>query len=138
MNSYTFNDLYVGLSSSFNIKIDLNISKNFINICKDTNPLHVDSEYAKNKGFKDKLIHGMLTSSFYSTLVGMYLPGKYSILHSIKINFSKPVYINELLNVYGEIVFINKAYKQIEMKAYIKNDKEKISKAIIKIGLLHD
>lgn len=138
MNSYTFNDLYVGLSSSFNIKIDLNISKNFINICKDTNPLHVDSEYAKNKGFKDKLIHGMLTSSFYSTLVGMYLPGKYSILHSIKINFSKPVYINEQLNVYGEIVFINKVYKQIEMKAYIKNDKEKISKAIIKIGLLHD
>lgn len=136
MNNYTFNDLYVGLSSSFNIKIEFDLVQKFINICNDTNPLHTDSIYSMNKGFKGKLVHGMLTSSFYSTLVGMHLPGAYSILHSIKINFSKPVYANDLLNVHGEIIFINEAYKQIEIKAHIKNNKEKISKAIIKVGLL--
>ena len=138
MNEYLFSQLNVGIKHSFEAEVDKDKMQKFLEISGDNNPMHIDHIFAKSNGMKDRIVYGLLTSSFYSTLVGMYLPGKYSILHSIKINFSKPVYINELLNVYGEIVFINKAYKQIEMKAYIKNDKEKISKAIIKIGLLHD
>jgi acyl dehydratase len=41
----------------------------------DINPLHLDRDYARARGFPDVVVYGLLASSFYSTLVGVYLPG---------------------------------------------------------------
>ena len=90
---------------------------------------------SKSKGFSDRVVYGMLTSSFFSTLVGVYLPGKYCILQSIDIKFSKPVYIDDILTITGKVSYINEAYKQLEIKAVIINqDNKKVSKATIKVG----
>jgi 3-hydroxybutyryl-CoA dehydratase len=108
----------------------------FLDISNDINPLHIDKNYAKQKGFKDRVVYGMLTSSFYSTLVGVYLPGKYCILQGIDIQFSKPVYIDDELRISGKVSYINEAYKQIEIKATIINqENKKVSKATIKSDL---
>ncbi len=108
-----------------------------IDISNDVNPLHVDAEYAKKKGFDGRVVYGLLTASFYSTLVGVYLPGKYCILQGIDIQFSKPVYIDDTLTVTGKVSYINEAYKQIEIKATIVNQHgQKVSKATIKTGLI--
>ena len=81
----------------------------------------------------------MLTSSFFSTLVGVYLPGKYCLLQGIDIQFSKPVYIDDILTITGKVSYINEAYKQIEIKAIIINqDNEKVSKATIKVGVMDE
>lgn len=139
MNEYKFSDIKIGLEESFSIKIDCSKLDKFLDISGDTNPLHVDSRHAKKKGFKDKVVHGLLTSSFYSTLVGIYLPGKYCILQTIYIQFSKPVYVDDNLRISGKVSYINEAYKQIEIKAVIKNqDNIKVSKATIKVGLMDD
>ena len=139
MNQYTISDVYMGLSYSFDVKLDKAKVTGFLELSGDTNPLHTDAGYAVSKGFKDAVVYGMLTSSFYSTLVGNYIPGKYAILHGIDIQFSKPVFVGDMLTVYGEISYINEAYKQIEIKAYIKNqDSVKISKALIKVGIISE
>ena len=110
--------------------------KAFTQMTDDINPLHIDDDYAKRKGFDGRVVYGMLTSSFYSTLVGMYLPGKYSLLHSIDISYHCPVYIGDELTVYGEVSYKNEAYSQIEITAYITNHKnKKISKSKIKVGI---
>ena len=139
MNEYTFSDIQVGLEESFQVKIDSSKMDKFLDISNDTNPLHVDSHYAQEKGFPDRVVYGLLTSSFYSTLVGVYLPGKYCILQGIYIQFSKPVYINDILKVSGKVSYINEAYKQIEIKATITNqDNKKVSKATIKTGVMDE
>ena len=137
MNEYKFSDIKVGLEESFSVTIDSSKLDKFLDISGDINPLHVNSEYAKEKGFNDKVVYGLLTSSFYSTLVGVYLPGKYCILQGLDIQFSKPVYIDDILIISGKVSYINEAYKQIEIKAIIKNqDNVKVSKATIKVGLI--
>ncbi|MFT5759374.1 MAG: 3-hydroxybutyryl-CoA dehydratase [Alteromonadaceae bacterium] len=139
MNSYKFEDIKVGLEEEFSVKVDSEKLNKFLEISGDINPLHVDSEYSKSKGFIDRVVYGMLTSSFYSTLVGVYLPGKYCILQGIDIQFSKPVYINDTLKLSGKVSYINEAYKQIEIKAMITNqDNKKVSKATIKVGLMDE
>ena len=81
----------------------------------------------------------MLTSSFYSTLVGVYLPGKYCILQGINIQFSHPVYVDDILTITGKVSHINEAYKQLEIKAIIMNQKNiKVSKATIKVGVIDE
>lgn len=136
MNDYKFSDLRIGLEESFDVTIDSSKVDKFIDISGDINPLHVNCAYAKDKGFDARVVHGLLTSAFYSTLVGVYLPGKYSILQGIDIQFLKPVYIDDRLTITGKISYINDAYKQIEIKSTILNqDNIKVSKATIKVGV---
>jgi 3-hydroxybutyryl-CoA dehydratase len=139
MNSYKFVDINVGLEESFSVRVNSEKLDKFLKISGDINPLHTDAEYSKSKGFSDRVVYGMLTSSFFSTLVGVYLPGKYCILQSVNIQFSKPVYIDDILTITGKVSYINEAYKQLEIKAVIINqDNKKVSKATIKVGVMDE
>jgi len=139
MNEYKFSDIKIGLTESFNVEIDFSKLEKFLDISNDTNPLHIDRKYAKEKGFEDRVVHGLLTASFYSTLVGVYLPGMSCILQGIDIEFSSPVYVGDALTIYGKVSYINEAYKQIEIKATIVNqNKKKVSKATIKTGFVDE
>ena len=97
MNEYRFSNIEIALEESFEVKIDTSMMDKFLDISNDINPLHVNSNYAKEKGFPGRVVYGLLTSSFYSTLVGVHLPGKHCILQGIDIQFSKPVYIGDAL-----------------------------------------
>tara|TARA_B100000963_G_scaffold340264_1_gene338750 strand:+ start:19 stop:447 length:429 start_codon:yes stop_codon:yes gene_type:complete len=139
LNSYTLSDLAIGFSETFKAKLDLQSLNAFIEISGDKNPLHCNKSYAKKNGFYGPVVHGMLSSSFYSQLVGVHLPGKYSILQGIDIDFVKPIYIENNLIVTGSVTFISIATKRIEIKASIKNENnEKLSRAKIRVGLLHE
>jgi 3-hydroxybutyryl-CoA dehydratase len=139
MQHYLFSDITIGLSHSFEVEIDEARMQKFLEISGDNNPMHIDLDYAESKGMPGRVVYGLLTSSFYSTLVGVYLPGKYALLHSIDVQFSKPVFINDKLTVIGEVTSINEVFRQIDVKAYILNQNgEKISRAKIKIGLVNE
>jgi len=139
MNSYKFVDINVGLEESFSVRVNSEKLDKFLKISGDINPLHTDAEYSKSKGFSDRVVYGMLTSSFFSTLVGVYLPGKYCILQGVDIQFSRPAYIDDILTITGKVSYINEAYKQLEIKAVIINqDNKKVSKATIKVGVMDE
>jgi 3-hydroxybutyryl-CoA dehydratase len=77
-----------------------------------------------------------LTASFYSTLIGVYLPGKYSIFQKSDISFNKPVYIGDTLSVSGKISDINYVLNRVVIKAEIRNqNKEKVSIATLVVGM---
>src|SRR5262249_41435735 len=47
----------------------------FAGISGDTNPVHLDENFAKDTLFKGRIAHGMLGASFISTVFGTKLPG---------------------------------------------------------------
>lgn len=139
MKRYQFSDIYIGLEETFEVKLIPSMFDLFLELSGDNNPLHISDEYAIKKGFASKVAYGLLTSSFYSTLVGVHLPGQYCILHGIDIQFSNPVYAGDTLTITGKVTYINEAYKQIEIKAWIVNqNNQKISKAKIKVGVIDE
>lgn len=136
MNTFTFEDLYIGLSASFETTITQCMLKHFVLLSGDSSPLHTDEAFAKEKGYAGIVVHGMLTSTLYSQLVGLHLPGKNGYSQEYKLSFTAPVYVEDRLTVYGEIEYINKTFKQIWITAYIVNAcGEKVSRATIKAGL---
>lgn len=136
MNAYTLRDIYVGLKEEFSVTLTEEMLGLFLSLSKDNNPLHVNAQYAKERGFKDRVVYGMLTSSFYSQLVGGYLPGKYALLQGIEISFHNPAYVGDEVTVSGEVSYINEAYRQIEIIGSIRNsDNKLLSKARIKVGV---
>ena len=80
----------------------------------------------------------MLTASLYSTIAGMYLPGKYSLIHSFdEISFMKPVFIGDCLTVTGEITDKDDYLKMIKLKVVITNqDGKKVSRAQMKVIIM--
>ena len=67
-----FEDVYVGLKSSFKAKITANDVESFSRFSGDYNPMHTSDKFAQKFKFKRKIAHGLLASGFISRLVGMY------------------------------------------------------------------
>jgi 3-hydroxybutyryl-CoA dehydratase len=135
MNEYKWSDLYIGMKHDFEAKFTAADASTFALISGDTNPLHTDAEYAGAAGFPGTVLFGMLTSSLYSQLVGVYLPGKFALLQGIDIDFNAPSFAGERLTVAGEVVFMSEAYRRFEIKATIrKQDRKLVSKATIRVG----
>jgi len=138
MNEYRFEDIQIGMKAQFDASFTSEHMRNFAELSGDHNPLHVDSEYAAGCGFPSPVAFGLMTSSLYSRLAGMYLPGKYALLQGIDIDFNHPCFPGDLLRVEGEVSFINEAYRRFEMRAKVRrNDGKLVSKSIIKVGF-HD
>ncbi|WP_323395877.1 MaoC/PaaZ C-terminal domain-containing protein [Acetobacterium wieringae] len=103
----------------------------------DVNPLHFDDKYASEKGYEKHLVFGMLTASYYSTLVGVYLPGRKCLIHSVNIKFTMPVYVDDELLIEGIVTERNDLFKILTIKAVITNQKNEIvSKATLKVGMI--
>ena len=138
MNEYRWDELTVGLKQTFDATFTSEMVDDFARLSGDVNPLHVNREYAIAAGFPGPVIFGMMTSSLYSRLVGVYIPGKYALLQGMDINFHHPCFVGDTLTVTGEIIFLGGALRQMEIKASIRNQNKKlISKATIRAGM-HD
>lgn len=137
MNSYTYEQLSIGMEEHFEHTVTSEMMDWFLQICGDSNPLHCDEEYAKSFGFPGRVVYGMLSASLYSTLVGVYLPGKHCLLYSVDTKFRKPVFIGDTLIVRGTVVEKNDSVKMVTINALILNQHhDKVSKAVIKVGFL--
>ena len=136
MNAYRWKQLAVGLTATFSVEVTAAQLDHFRAAVGDTNPLHQDPEFARARGFGGVVGFGMLTAGFYSTLVGVHLPGRDALLHAVDASFLKPVYVDDRLVVTGTITYLNDAYRQLEIAAAITNQHGvKVSKAKIKAGL---
>lgn len=121
MNHYSYNDIKIGHKESFTVTITQTMLDSFKNITGDVNYLHNDEEFAKDLGYSGKVVYGMLTASFLSTLAGVYLPGENSLIQSIDIQFSKPVYINDVLTISGTVKEKDERFHYMVLKVEIRN-----------------
>ncbi len=81
MQEYTLQTIEKGISHSLSVKLTEDMLTTFAHLTGDMNPLHTDDDFARQDGFPARVAHGMLVLSFYSTLVGMYLPGRHGRDH---------------------------------------------------------
>lgn len=79
----------------------------FAGISGDFNPVHIDKEYAKQTRFKQRIAHGLLTSSLLSQLLGVHLPGKGSIYVEQNMRFLAPVFIGDTVTAEATVLEID-------------------------------
>ena len=85
--------------SDFEYVITKEKYQQFIAVSDDTHQLHVNSEYAKSKGFKDVVVHGNILNCIISNVIGMQLNLENVMIINQSINFRKPIYIDDTLTV---------------------------------------
>jgi len=111
--------------------------RHFIEITGDVNPLHVDEVFASKTQFGTRVLHGMLTASILSTMVGMLLPGTGAIYRSQTIHFLKPVHIGETVTAHFVVKSIDRAKRRLEIESWIENAAgERVLDGMCEAGLL--
>ena len=106
-HGYYFEDLSIGMSESYTrIVTDADIQQ-FAEVSGDTNPVHLDDEFAASTRFKKRIAHGMLSGSYISTVVGTRLPGPGCLYVSQTLKFRAPVYIGDEVTATVTITELN-------------------------------
>jgi len=118
---YTIDEISIGLQKSFEVKITQKLIDDFTQLSGDYNPLHTDKNFAQSNNFKTTVCHGMLLASFFSRLVGMYIPGKHSLYFSQSLNFIQPAFVDDIVIVTGKVISKSNSTKIITLKMNIKN-----------------
>jgi 3-hydroxybutyryl-CoA dehydratase len=95
LNGYSFEQLGVGMDALYSRTITDTDLRNFSGVCGDTNPMHLNEEYAGNTVFGRCVVHGMLTASLLSTVIGTRLPGPGCLYVSQSLHFRAPVYVGD-------------------------------------------
>ena len=90
-----FEDLEEGMKDAYAKTITNADIITFAGISGDTNPVHLNHEFASETMFEGQIAHGMLTASFISTVIGTKLPGPGCIYVSQSLRFKAPVKVGD-------------------------------------------
>jgi acyl dehydratase len=111
----------------------------FIEITGDVNPLHVDDEFASRTQFRGRVLHGMLTASIFSTMVGMILPGPGAVYRAQTIRFLRPVRPGQPVTAHFVVRSVDRARRRLEIDSWIENeDGERVIEGVCEAGLLRE
>lgn len=90
-----FEDIQEGMSATYAKTVTETDIVLFSGISGDTNPVHLNEEFAAETLFKGRIAHGMLSAGFISTVFGTKLPGPGCIYISQTLKFKAPVRIGD-------------------------------------------
>lgn len=105
----------------------------FAEITGDSNPLHMDPSYAATSRHGKRVVHGMLTASLLSEIVGMHLPGKYALILSQSTQFITPVFIEDTLTVSATVMQKSESTRTIILSATIRRLDELVLRGAVTI-----
>lgn len=121
-----FSDYKIGMKSSISKKIMEEDIVKFAEVSEDKNPVHLDENYAKKTIFKKRIVHGMLSASLISAVLGTKLPGEGSIYLKQSLKFVKPVFLNDTITAIVEIKQLYENKNIIVLTTVCKNQNNEI------------
>jgi len=114
-----YDEIKLGSKYSFSRTITSDDVLEYALLTGDQNPLHVNEKFAKKSQFGKNVVHGMLTASLFSTLIGMCCPGQNSLYLGQTLKFKIPLFYNETVLVSGIVLRKVDALKIIIMSTEI-------------------
>jgi 3-hydroxybutyryl-CoA dehydratase len=100
---WTLQEIREGQDYAFEAVISASNVDSFGALVGDENPLHMDAEFARRRGFDNRVVHGAFLFGLASRLVGMYLPGRDCIIHETRLKFPAPAYVGDRVLVRGVV-----------------------------------
>ncbi len=117
----TIDQLEVGEKASMRKTITESDVFSFAQISGDTNPLHLDKEYASKSLFKERVAHGMLTAGLISAIIGTELPGVGTIYLSQSLRFTAPVKFGDTIEAEVEVTGKLEEKNRVTLKTMCRN-----------------
>ncbi|MGR0279767.1 MaoC family dehydratase [Marinomonas dokdonensis] len=113
---YTLDQLSLDQSVEYVKTVTQEDVQDFARVTGDTNPVHLDAEYAAKTSFGQPIAHGMLSAGFISAAIGTKLPGPGCIYLDQSVKFRGPVFIGQEVVTRITVVDINQRRKRVTLK----------------------
>jgi acyl dehydratase len=91
----------------------------FATLSGDENELHLDAEYAVATRFGRPIVHGALTLSLISRLIGMDLPGRGAVYLSQTAQFRRPIYPGDEVEAAVEVTQIDAERRRLTLSTTV-------------------
>lgn len=122
LDGHYFEDLAVGMTDVYSRTVTESDIVLFCGISGDTNPLHLNREYAARTRFGGPIAHGMLSASFISTVLGTKLPGPGAIYVSQNCRFRAPVRAGDTVVARATVTELAPARRQARLETTCRVD----------------
>jgi 3-hydroxybutyryl-CoA dehydratase len=116
LNGFFLEDLELGMTAVFGKTITEADILMFAGVSGDTNPLHLNEAYARGTMFEGRIVHGMLTSSLISTVIGTRLPGPGCVYISQSLKFLAPVRIGDTVEARATVVALQPDKRRVTLE----------------------
>jgi acyl dehydratase len=107
----------------------------FAQLTGDDNPLHLDPDYAAQTPFKQPIIHGALSSSIFTKVLGTEFPGYGSVYLKQTTEFIRPMFVDTDYEATFTVISINEDKHIAEIQGEIV-DKITKKKTIVGVATL--
>ena len=130
-------DFHAGQRASYAKTFTEEDVQRFIAITGDSNPLHIDDAFAARTPFGRRVLHGMLTASILSTMVGMFIPGTGAIYRSQTLTFLRPVHVGDTVTAHFVIRAVDRARHRLVIDSWIEDQAgQRVVEGVCEAGLL--
>jgi 3-hydroxybutyryl-CoA dehydratase len=113
---YFIDDIEAGMTAFFGKTITEADILMFAGVSGDTNPVHLDEEFASATPFKGRIAHGMLTASLISTVLGTKLPGPGCVYVSQNMRFLAPVRVGDTVRAIVTVRDVDRERRRVTME----------------------
>ena len=99
-------ELKPGDSASRSMTITDETIRLFADVTTDTNPLHLDDEYAAGTRFGKRIAHGMISAGLISATIANDLPGPGTVYLNQTLKFKLPVFPGDTVTATIEVLTV--------------------------------
>lgn len=116
MHGYYIEDLEVGMTASVSKAFTEQDVAMYANLSTDDNPMHMDEDFAASTRAGGAVLHGMVTASLISAIVGTRLPGPGCLWMSQEMRFLAPVRAGELVRADAEVLEVDREKQRVRLR----------------------
>lgn len=121
MENRTFDEIAEGDSASIERKLTQEDIQLFAVVSGDTNPAHLDADFAKTDIFHEIIAHGMWGGALISSVLGTKLPGAGTIYLEQSIRFCAPVKVGDIITVTVTVAHKEENKKRLKLECHCTN-----------------
>ncbi len=109
----------------------------YCRLVSEINPLHFDADYARALGYRDIVVAGVFTASYFPELLEAWL-GRDVRIEKMVLKFRAPAYLNDTVTYRGKVTAAANegAFRWIECDLWSENDAgERLAQASVTVRL---